>query len=44
VLSPWQKQPATTMIESFFRQLKHAWLFAKALGDLATVRRLTEAT
>ena len=29
------------MIEAFFRQLKHRWLFTKPLPDLATLRRLT---
>jgi hypothetical protein len=31
------------MVEAFFRRLKHAWLFTKALVDLETLRRLTEA-
>jgi hypothetical protein len=31
------------MIEAFFRRLKHAWLFTKALVNLEAVSRLTEA-
>jgi hypothetical protein len=34
---------SNSMIEAFFRRLKHAGLFTKALADLKTVRRLTEA-
>jgi hypothetical protein len=33
---------SNSMIEAFFRRLKHAWLFTKALANLETVRRLTE--
>jgi hypothetical protein len=34
---------SNSMIEAFFRRLKHAWLFTKALVDLESAHRLTEA-
>jgi len=34
---------SNSMIEAFFRRLKHAWLFAHSLPDLKTAIKLTDA-